>query len=133
MRPHPSRVYPALHERRRLGMNDFAWQFSESLAGVVEKAAAGVVSIRGRKRRVPSSGVLWSEGVVVTTHHVLEWDEDIEIGLPDGAAKTASVVGRDPATDLAALRLAVAAPAATDWRSEWGEAGEVKAGHLIVG
>ena len=85
-------------------MNDFAWQFSESLAGVVEKAAAGVVSIKGRRRRVPSSGVLWSEGAVVTAHHVMEWDEDIEIGLPDGSTATAAVAGRDPATDLAALR-----------------------------
>lgn len=110
-------------------MNDFAWQFSESLAGAVEKAAAGVVSIRGRRRRVPSSGILWSEGVAVTAHHVLEWDEDIEIGLPDGTSTTASVVGRDPSTDLAALRLAVSAPA----NVEWGESGEVKAGHLIVG
>lgn len=110
-------------------MNDFAWQFSESLAGAVEKAAEGVVSIRGRRRRVPSSGILWSEGIAVTAHHVLEWDEDIEIGLPDGTTATASVVGRDPSTDLAALRLAVSAPA----NAEWGEAGEVKAGHLIVG
>jgi S1-C subfamily serine protease len=110
-------------------MNDFAWQFSESLAEAVEKAAAGVVSIRGRRRRVPSSGILWSEGVVVTAHHVLEWDEDIEIGLPDGITATASVAGRDPSTDLAALRLAVPAPAPT----EWTEAGEAKAGHLIVG
>lgn len=110
-------------------MNDFAWQFSESLAGAVEKAAAGVVSIRGRRRRVPSSGILWSEGVVVTAHHVLEWDEDIEIGLPDGTTTTASVVGRDPSTDLAALLLAASAPA----NVEWGESGDVKTGHLIVG
>lgn len=110
-------------------MNDFAWQFSESLAGAVERAAAGVVSIKGRRRRVPSSGILWSEGVVVTAHHVLEWDEDIEIGLPDGTTTTASVVGRDPATDLAALRLAVSAPATVEWK----ESGEVKAGHLVVG
>jgi S1-C subfamily serine protease len=110
-------------------MSDFAWQFSESLAGAVEKAAAGVVSIRGRRRRVPSSGILWSEGVVVTAHHVLEWDEDIEIGLPDGTTTTASVAGRDPSTDLAALRLAVSAPAPT----EWAESGEVKAGHLVLG
>jgi S1-C subfamily serine protease len=110
-------------------MNDFAWQFSGSLAGAVEKAAAGVVSIKGRRRRVPSSGILWAEGVVVTAHHVLERDEDIEIGLPDGTATTATVAGRDPSTDLAALRLAAAVSAST----EWAEAGEVKAGHLIVG
>ena len=109
-------------------MNDFAWQFSESLAGVIEKAAAGVVRITGRRRRVPSSGVLWSNDAIVTAHHVMEWDEDIEIGLPDGATATAAVVGRDPATDLAALRFAGATPAP----AEWGDAGEVKPGHLVL-
>jgi len=109
-------------------MNDFAWQFSESLAGVVEKAAAGVVSIKGRRRRVPSSGVLWSEGAIVTAHHVMEWDEDIEIGLPDGSTATAAVVGRDPATDLAALRFSGSSHGAV----EWADAGEVKTGHLVL-
>ena len=108
-------------------MSDFAWQFSESLAGVVDKAAAGVVRINGRRRR-PSSGVIWSSGVVVTTHHVLEWEEDIAVGFPDGTTTTASVVGRDPSTDLAALR--VAGP--TSEPTEWGDAGEVKAGHLVM-
>jgi S1-C subfamily serine protease len=109
-------------------MNDFAWNLSESLAGVVGKAAPGIVRISGRRRRVPSSGILWSEGVVVTAQHVLEWDEDIEIGLADGTTTTASVVGRDPSTDIAALRLAGSVPAS----AEWGDAGEVKAGHLVL-
>jgi len=109
-------------------MSDFAWQFSESLAAVVEKTAGGVVRISGRRRRGPSSGVLWSEGVIVTAHHVLEWEEDIEIGLPDGTTATATVAGRDPATDLAALRVSGSTPAP----AEWGEAGEVKVGHLVL-
>jgi S1-C subfamily serine protease len=108
-------------------MSDFAWQFSESLAGVVDKAAAGVVRINGRRRR-PSSGVIWSSGVVVTTHHVLEWEEDIAVGFPDGTTSTATVVGRDPSTDLAALRVAGPTPEP----AEWGDAGEVKAGHLVM-
>jgi S1-C subfamily serine protease len=108
-------------------MNDFAWQFSESLAGAVDKAAAGVVRLNGRRRR-PSSGVIWSNGVVVTTHHVLEWEEDIAVGLPDGSTTTAAVIGRDPSTDLAALRVAGATPEPPDW----GDAGEVKTGHLML-
>ncbi len=108
-------------------MNDFAWQFSESLAGAVDKAAAGVVRIHGRRRR-PSSAVIWSSGVLVTTHHVLEWEEDIEVGLPDGNTTTASVVGRDPSTDLAALRVAGATPEAPEWE----DAGEVRTGHLVM-
>lgn len=108
-------------------MNDFAWQFSESLAGAVDKAAAGVVRIHGRRRR-PSSAVVWSSGVLVTTHHVLEWEEDIEVGLPDGNTTTASVVGRDPSTDLAALRVAGSTPEAPEWE----DAGEVRTGHLVM-
>ena len=108
-------------------MNDFAWQFSESLAGAVDKASAGVVRIHGRRRR-PSSAVVWSSGVLVTTHHVLEWEEDIEVGLPDGNTTTASVVGRDPSTDLAALRVSGTTPEPP----EWGDASEVKAGHLVM-
>jgi S1-C subfamily serine protease len=109
-------------------MSDFAWQFSESLAEVVEKTASGVVRISARRRRGPSSGVLWPDGVIVTTHHVLEWEEDIEIGLPDGTTATAAVAGRDPATDLAALRVSGSTPAP----AEWGEAKEVKAGNLVL-
>jgi S1-C subfamily serine protease len=65
---------------------------------------------------------------VVTTHHVLEWEEDIGVGFPDGSTATASVVGRDPSTDLAVLRVAGATPEPT----EWDDAGEVKAGHLVM-
>lgn len=108
-------------------MNDFAWQFSESLAGAVEKAAAGVVRLNGRRRR-PSSGLIWASGVVVTTHHVLEWEEDIAVGLPDGSTTTAAVIGRDPSTDLAALRVAGPTPEPP----EWGDASEVKTGHLVL-
>src|SRR4030095_368160 len=96
-------------------MNDFAWQFSESLAGAIEKAAAGVVSIKGRRRRGPSSGVLWSGDAIVTAHHGMEWDEYIEIGLPDGATATAAVVGRDPSTDLAVLRFSGSTQSSAEW------------------
>ena len=44
---------------------------------------------------------------MVTTHHVLEWEEDIGVGLPDGTTTMVSVAGRDPSTDLAVLRVAL--------------------------
>jgi S1-C subfamily serine protease len=58
----------------------------------------------------------------------MEWDEDIEIGLPDGSTATAAVVGRDPATDLAALRFS----GSTSGAAEWVDSGEVKTGHLVM-
>src|SRR5258706_16192863 len=96
MRPVPGEVYSAAMKEGEQPMSDFAWQFSESLAAVVEKTAAGVVRISGRRRRGPSSGVLWPEGVIGTTHHVLEWEEDIEIGLPGGTTAPAPVADPGP-------------------------------------
>jgi len=102
---------------------------SQELAEAVEVAGRHVVRIEGR-RRGPSSGIVWggAEGLVVTTHHVLERDEGIGVGLPDGTVTTAKVVGRDPGTDLALLRVeasGLAVPA-------WGEADSVRVGFLAL-
>lgn len=77
---------------------------SEQLASAVERAGSSVVRVDGRGRQ-PASGVVWAaEGVVLTAHHVLERDEDLSIGLPDGRTVGAAILGRDPGTDLALLR-----------------------------
>ena len=78
---------------------------SDSLAGAVASAGPSVVRVEGR-RRLPASGMVWSaDGVIVTAHHVLERD-DITIGLPDdNETATATLVGRDPTTDVAVLRI----------------------------
>lgn len=70
-------------------------------------AAAGrsVVRVDGRDR-MGASGFVWSaDGVIVTAHHVLERDENVSVGLPDGSSVDAKLVGRDPSTDLAVLRV----------------------------
>ncbi len=86
-------------------MANVLMELSDSLAGTVETVGRGTVRVEGR-RRLPASGIAWSrDGLVVTAHHVLEQDEDIRVGLPDGEAVTASVVGRDPTTDVAVLRV----------------------------
>lgn len=81
---------------------------SEELARIVEGAARSVVRVNAR-RRVSASGVVWrSEGLILTADHVLERDEDITVGLPDGTEVAATVVGRDRSSDLALLRVAQA-------------------------
>ena len=80
-------------------------QLSESTAAAVQLAAQGIVRVEGR-RRLPSSGLLWSDGdLVVTAHHTIERRSDVRVGLPGGETVEAKVLGRDPATDLAVLRL----------------------------
>src|SRR5882762_1821058 len=52
------------------------------------------------------SGVIVSaSGYVLTNHHVVEAADEIEVALADGKRLLAKVVGNDPETDLAVLRL----------------------------
>jgi len=76
---------------------------SDELSGAVQRAGASVVAIHAR-RRIPSSGVHWRAGVIVTAHHTLERDADIRVTLHDGRSVTAQLAGRDAGTDLAVLR-----------------------------
>lgn len=98
-----------------------------------QKAAPAVVSIstqqktRAKSRRVdpwfrffeepeedsPSggmgSGVIVSpEGYVLTNHHVIEGAQAIEVTLNDGRSSFAKVIGTDPETDLALLKIDLA-------------------------
>jgi len=85
-------------------MSTLLSDLSTALADVAAAAGAGVVRVEAR-RRLPASGVVWtSDGVIVTAHHVVEESEGIVVGLPNGEAVSAHLVGRDPASDLAVLR-----------------------------
>jgi S1-C subfamily serine protease len=103
-------------------------QLSQALAAVVESARGAVVRVEGRGH-VAATGVLWSaEGVIVTAHHVVQRDEDIGVGLADGRTPPAELVGRDPTTDLAVLRVQEAGGNAAVWADD--EA--VRVGHLVL-
>jgi S1-C subfamily serine protease len=56
------------------------------------------------RRRMPASGFVWADGLIVTAHHVVERDDAIKIGLPNGEGAEAVLIGRDPSTDLAVLK-----------------------------
>jgi serine protease DegQ len=52
------------------------------------------------------SGVIVSpEGYLLTNNHVVEGADDIEVQLPDGREANAKVVGTDPESDLAVLKV----------------------------
>ena len=79
-------------------------QLSDDIAELVVEAGRSVVRVEAR-RRMPASGVVWSsDGLIVTAHHVVERDEEISIGLPDGGTAAAKLIGRDPSIDVAVLK-----------------------------
>jgi serine protease DegQ len=115
---------------REAGMTESSvWQaLSNEFAGAIEKAGKSVVAVNAR-RRIPSSGVLWKEGIVVTADHAVGRDEDISVILPGGASAAATLAGRDATTDLAILRIE---PAAALSVAEIGNSAALKPGYWIV-
>lgn len=104
-----------------------AVELSNVLAAAVDRAAPSVVRVDAR-RRGPAAGVVYGDGQVVTAHHVVEWDEGIEVILADGARVAATLVGRDPTTDLALLKVAASGLAAAGWADSSG----LRVGHLVL-
>jgi S1-C subfamily serine protease len=78
-------------------------ELSSKLSAAVERAASYVVAIHAR-RRIPSSGVVWRDGVIVSASHTVRRDGAVRVTLPDGNSAEATVAGRDPTTDLVVLR-----------------------------
>lgn len=103
-------------------------QLSNDLGEVIQRAGAGVVRVSARRRQA-ASGIVWSEdGLIVTANHVVERDENIQIGLPDGSKTAAVLAGRDPSTDIAVLKVEASGLTPAVWADERA----LKVGHLVV-
>jgi serine protease DegQ len=104
-------------------------ELSNALASATEHAAATVVAVHSEPRG-SASGVVWRPGVIVTSEHALRRDEDIRITLSDGRVAQATLVGRDPSTDLAVLKCAEATNAISS--ADAGDPSALKPGSLIL-
>jgi S1-C subfamily serine protease len=101
---------------------------SSELAGVVERVGPSVVRVEDGSR-LTASGLIWSaDGIILSTSHGVERDENLAVETADGQRHTATLVGRDPDTDLAVLRVnATGLPAIDSAPIE-----AVKVGHLVL-
>lgn len=109
-------------------MTELLRNLSDALASTAEAAGPAVVRVEAR-RRLPASGIVWSaDGIIVTAHHVARRDDNIGIGLPGGETVAATLLGRDPTTDLAVLRAGAGdlAPAT------WAPTDDLRVGHLVL-
>ncbi|MGQ0551397.1 MAG: S1C family serine protease [Armatimonadota bacterium] len=107
---------------------DVLLSISQGLAGIVEAIGPSVVRVEARAR-VPASGIAWSaDGTVVTADHGVDREEGIQVGLSDGRVLPAHLIGRDPTTDIAVLRVEEGGLTPP----EWVEASSIQVGHLGV-
>jgi S1-C subfamily serine protease len=79
-------------------------QFSDELAALVERVSASTVSLNGRPHR-PGTATIVAPDLVITAEHSVERDDDLTVQTPDGRTLKATLVGRDPSSDLALLRV----------------------------
>jgi S1-C subfamily serine protease len=110
---------------------DLFLELSNRLTSLAREAGASVVRVDGRRHGSASGVVFSADGVVVTAHHTLERDEEVGLGLPSGESATAEVVGRDPTTDLAVLRVDATGLAPAPWGEP--EPDGLDVGALVLG
>ena len=100
---------------------------SNDFAAAASAVGPSVAAIYGR-RWMPSSGIQWRKGVIVTAHHTVRREEDITVVVDGGKSLKATLAGRDPSTDLAILKLPEEASLPVP---AFGDA-PVKLGHFVL-
>ena len=107
--------------------------YSHAVVSVVDAVGPSVVSIgvSTDKRRGDARGsgvVISSDGHVLTNSHVVHDAAGITVSLTDGRRFPASILGEDPGTDLALIR--VEAPALPTARL--GQSARLRVGQLVI-
>jgi S1-C subfamily serine protease len=111
--------------------------YSRAVTAVVEQAGPAVVNIEvlvnskrnNREQTGAGSGVIIApDGYIVTNSHVVHGAAKIRIELLDGSESEASLVGDDPATDLALIR----ASASGLPHAELGDSAKLLPGQVVI-
>ncbi len=101
--------------------------FIETQATRVE--GGGIFGQATQEMEGEASGVVIdSDGYIVTNNHVVEGATDIKVTLSDNREFTAEVVGADPGSDLAVLKI----PATGLIAAGWGDSDQMEAGDMVL-
>jgi S1-C subfamily serine protease len=106
--------------------------YSRAVVDAVDRVGPAVLNLQvdaSNGRSGAGSGVVFTpDGYVLTNSHVASGAKRLQATFPDGRSMAASLVGDDPDTDLAVLRLAGEAPAF----ARLGDARRLRVGQLVV-
>jgi len=115
-------------------------EYSRAVTRAVDLVAPSVVSIevskngerrRGRSDQATAGGsgfVFASDGLILTNSHVVEGSTKVQVALPDGRDYIADVLGQDPDTDIAVLK--ITAPDLV--HVTFGDSRALRAGQLVI-
>ena len=79
------------------------------------------------------SGVIIDvEGYIVTNNHVVEGAEDVKVKLSDGREFEAEIVGTDPMTDVALLRIKKEGVIASEAKAQLGDSDKIRVGDWAI-
>ena len=109
--------------------NNALGALSRQTAEAVERVSPAIVAVDARPR-VRTSGVVWRPGIVVSTNHTVRRNEEITVTLHDERELKATLVGRDPGTDLAVLR--VEEGVGENNAAQFADASTLKVGNLVL-
>ncbi len=79
--------------------------YSAAISSLIERAGAQVTAVKSAPYRV-TSGVIFGEDLIAVNNHLLKREGKIPVHLPSGDDIDATILGRDPAVDVAVLRVA---------------------------
>ena len=87
---------------------------SDAMVDTVKKVAPAVVTVRNRTSQGQASGsgvIISKDGYIVTNNHVVEGEQTLSVIFADGSRKDAKLVGTDPLTDIAVIKVLGGVPA----------------------
>lgn len=89
---------------------NIASKHPSSFSNAIKTAAPAVVNIHTttgtpQQQGLGSGIIIDNQGHIITNYHVIESTQEITVKLPDGRSTLAQVVGTDPQTDLAVLKI----------------------------
>lgn len=97
-----------MNEKKIPHTNNALLSLSQEIEHVADNISQSVVSIHSRNRG-NGSGVIWNaDGNIVTCSHIVGELNEVEVSLSNGKSYPAKVIGNDPYSDIALLKIEAA-------------------------